>query len=191
MSQIRNDFNVKLASDFIENIQYNRSVPYYFIGRVETWDTEPIAPALPDRTTSGDLEIRDNILYIRRIDQNNITLAARKYAWEPDRVFDQWDHTQDMTTKAFHCVTSTYNVYKCLNNNNGAVSTVEPSGNSLFHFTTADGYVWKYMYNIPIFKRRKFMSGEYMPVQRSLSDLFYRRGAVEDIVINDGGSGYE
>ena len=45
-------------------------------------------------------------------------------------------------------MSSTFNVYKCLDNNGNAASTVEPTGTSSSILTTGDGYKWKYMYTL-------------------------------------------
>ena len=95
-----------------------------------------------------------------------------------------------MDGEAFYVVTDANEVFKCLNNNNGAPSTVKPSGNVLAPLQTSDGYTWKYMYTIPSFKRSRFMSVNYIPVQRALSDSFYSSGSLESVSILRSGSGY-
>lgn len=190
MSEIRSEFHSSIALDFIDNIYYERSNFFYYLGKINPWVSDTNIPSTPEKTVSNDVEIRDNIIYIRQIGPNEVTLVTQNYTWEADTVYDQWDHTLVMEGKPFYCVNSEYNVYKCLNNNNGSPSTVEPTGTSLLTFETADGYVWKYMYNIPSFKRRKFLSSQFLPVQKALSDGFYSRGAVEQVTIVDGGTGY-
>lgn len=190
MSQIRSEFHSNIALDFIDNIYYERSNFYYYLGKINPWTSDSDVPSTPDKTVANDVEIRDNMVYIRRISPNEVTLVTKNFTWELGTVYDQWDHTLVMENRPFYCVNSDYNVYKCLNNNNGAISTIEPTGTSLLTFETADGYVWKYMYNIPSFKRRKFLSSQFLPVQKALSDGFYSRGAVEQVSIIDGGTGY-
>jgi hypothetical protein len=95
-----------------------------------------------------------------------------------------------MSDEMFYCMNSEFNVYKCLDNNVGSPSTVEPMGKSYTHMTTADGYTWKYMFSIPTFKRTKFNSYQYIPVQRALSDSFYNKGSIDEVIILDKGSGY-
>jgi hypothetical protein len=56
--------------------------------------------------------------------------------------------------------------------------------------TYADGYVWKFMYKIPLSSRNKFLTTDYMPVQRSVTNSFYSNGEISSIVIDAGGSGY-
>lgn len=190
MSNIRSEFSNSIATDWIDNIYYNRSNFYYFLGKVNPWTNDLEVPSTPDKTVSNDVEIRDNIAYIRKVNSNEVALVTVNHTWENNTIYDQWDHTIEMEGKPFYCTTSEYNVYKCLNNNNGALSTIEPTGTSLNSFTTGDGYTWKYMYNIPEFKRKKFLSSGFLPVQKALSDGFYSRGAIEQVTIIDGGSGY-
>ena len=190
MSTIRTDFHTSLALEIAEDIYYQRANLYYYLGKIDPWfvDDQPIEPSI--NSVAEDTVVRDNILYIRQVAPSDISVVAPSYKWEAGTVYDQWDHTQDLRGKPFYCVADNYSVYKCLNNNGGIPSTVEPSGNALFPFTTPDGYMWKYMYTIPKFKQRKFYSRGRMPIQRALTDAFYNKGAVEQVVVNNGGSGY-
>lgn len=148
----------------------------------------------PDDATANDTEIRSNIVYMRKISANDVSIVCKTFKWERGTVYTQWDNTKDMTNLSvlhpFYVVTSEYNVYKCLFNNHGAESTEEPSGISYDVIRTEDGYVWKYMYNIPSVKRRKFYDSRYMPVQKALTDSFYSLGAIDEVLVTNGGSGY-
>lgn len=90
----------------------------------------------------------------------------------------------------FYIMTEDYNVYKCLDNNNNSLSTVKPLGTSTSAIYTSDGYVWKYMYNVPINLRNKFLSDEQMPVISALTNQFYSNGAMDSIIINNKGKEY-
>jgi len=90
----------------------------------------------------------------------------------------------------YYVLTEDFNVYKCLDNNNNSVSTSKPLGTSTSPITTADGYVWKFMYNVPINLRSKFLSEDQMPVVSALSNQFYSNGAMDSIIINNKGTGY-
>ena len=90
----------------------------------------------------------------------------------------------------YYVLTEDYNVYKCLDNNNNARSTDKPLGTSTSPITAADGYVWKFMYNVPINLRSKFLSEDQMPVVSALSNQFYSNGAMDSIIINNKGTGY-
>lgn len=188
MAIIRSDFHTNLARQLRDNVFYNKTNVYYYIGKTEAWvdevDPEPI------QTNENDTIIRDNIFYVRKITTNDVSLVCVNNTWSSGEVCAQWDHTQEMAGTTYYVVTDEFNVYKCLNNNSGAASTVKPTGTSFGTISTADGYLWKYMYNVPITKRRRFLSTDYIPVQTALTDSFYSKGAVEQVIVTDGGTGY-
>ena len=97
---------------------------------------------------------------------------------------------QKLEEAAFYVVTDEYNVYKCLDNNNNARSTVKPTGTALDPFETSDGYIWKFMYNIPINLRNKFYTDEYIPVVSALTNHFYSNGTIDNIFIANRGKDY-
>lgn len=90
----------------------------------------------------------------------------------------------------FYVMTDDYNVYKCLDNNNNSRSTIKPSGTSVNPITTADGYIWKYMYNVPINLRNKFLDDNYIPATSALTNQFYSNGTVDNVIINNKGINY-
>jgi hypothetical protein len=94
--------------------------------------------------------------------------------------------------------TSQRNVYKCLSNNVSANSTVEPAGDytsSNGNIATADGYIWKYMFNVK--PSNKFLTDQWIPVPTSttqldygISDLGVIDGELTTIVVTNTGSGF-
>ena len=90
----------------------------------------------------------------------------------------------------FYVLTEDFNVYKCLDNNNNAASTTKPTGTSTTPIVTADGYVWKFMYNVPINLRNKFLLPEQMPVVSALTNQFYSNGSMDSVIINNKGTDY-
>jgi hypothetical protein len=116
-------------------------------------------------------------------------------------IYDQYDeYTSDrpsytgaaqLSAARFYALTDEMNVYKCLYNNKSAASVVKPTGTSPYPFTTADGYIWKFMYSIPISLRNKFLSAKYMPVVTSLNEQFYGNGSIRSFRINKKGKGYQ
>jgi hypothetical protein len=98
--------------------------------------------------------------------------------------------TDKLEDSLFYVMTEDFNVYKCLDNNNNSASTVKPLGTSVNPIETADGYRWKYMYNVPINLRNKFLSDAQIPVISALTNQFYSNGSMDSIIINNKGSGY-
>jgi hypothetical protein len=190
-NSIRTGLHFSVADTILKEIQYQRSNYFFFLGKIDKW--------LPDDVyVSADLinsdyennSIRTNILYINKVAPTDVSLVTKRTLWTTSTVYDQYDHTKDLNTLTYFVVTDEYNVYKCLSNNNGAVSTIKPVGKPTIPLKLSDGYVWKYMYAIPSFKKSKFMSYSYIPVQTALSDSFYNNGSIDDVIVEFGGSGY-
>jgi hypothetical protein len=89
-----------------------------------------------------------------------------------------------------YAITDDYNVYKVLDNNNNAVSTYKPVGTVVDPVIMPDGYMWKYLYSIPIALRNKFLTDVYMPVVNSIRSQFYSGGEILDINIENAGQDY-
>lgn len=89
-----------------------------------------------------------------------------------------------------YALTDDYNVYKVLDNNNNAISTYKPVGTIVDPVIMPDGYMWKYLYSIPIALRNKFLTDVYMPVVNSIRSQFYSGGELLNITIDSGGQNY-
>jgi hypothetical protein len=96
----------------------------------------------------------------------------------------------NLQTSNFYVITDDFNIYKCLDNNNDVPSTVKPVETGPVSFTTSDGYKWKFIGNVPISLRNKFLTSTQVPVTTSLSSSFYSRGEIKDIIITDTGNNY-
>ncbi len=157
----------------------------------------------PDGAYANETTMRDNIAYIHKISADDISVVAPNHLWKSGTFYTQWDNTKDLTKLSsdnpFYVVNSDYQVFKCLFNNKKinvdgtyelTPSTVEPRGVSYDPIETLDGYLWKYMYTVPLTKRTKFYNSRWIPVQKAVENTFYNRGAIEQILVTSGGSGY-
>lgn len=97
---------------------------------------------------------------------------------------------QRMEDAQFYVMTDEFNVYKCLDNNNNAESTYKPVGTTVDPVVMPDGYMWKYLYSIPIALRNKFFTDSYIPVVTALRGQFYSSGNIQNVVINKAGKDY-
>lgn len=96
----------------------------------------------------------------------------------------------NLQSALFYVVTDDYNIYKCLDNNLGAQSTVKPVDVSAEPFTLSDGYIWKYMGSVPAGLRNKFFTFNQMPVLNAVSEQFYSSGELRKINILNTGNSY-
>jgi len=90
----------------------------------------------------------------------------------------------------FYVMTDEFNVYKCLDNYNNSSSTIKPTGTQVDPFTLLDGYLWKFLYNVPIGLRNKFMTTDQIPVISALTNQFYSNGTIDTVTVDTKGSNY-
>lgn len=162
-------------------------------------------PAVAD-TYSYELDTRRNITYMKYIDANDAAIVVPRYNWISGRIYDMYDQyssdyvsyngASSIDQAMFYVLTDEFNVYKCLYNGKdsqnplGSPSTKKPIGNSTEAITLSDGYIWKFMYSIPLSLRNKFLTSSYMPVITALSNQFYSNGSITNYSIENRGKNY-
>ena len=224
---ITNKFRIHNAAQFKEG--FSEAAPtqmYLFIGRSQPW-TSDAAPDTPVDTVEAEYFNYDDMIAMKRIQSSDVSHAILRRDWTSGKYYDIYRHNYNgsaaqgadldagtSTTRAtlfdanYFVVTDEYNVYKCLDNRNAsntvAASTTKPTGTSTTAFTTADGYVWKYMYSISAADVLKFVSTDFIPVKTldsnpGSTDSYYSQwlvqaaavsGAINNIIVTNGGSGY-
>ena len=168
-------------------------------------DTNPITPA--DNVNAQTITF-DDMLAAKKVTSSDVTFSIPRRNWTTGTVYDEYRHdygeriTGTTTAKTansgastlfdatFYVLTSARNVYKCLDNNSNAASTVEPTGTSTSILSTADGYKWKYMYTLSASQQANFLSTDFMAVSTdSTVSSAAVDGAVNIIKIKTAGSG--
>ena len=170
---VSKEFNILNARKFKDSVGStqkdqvgNSTILYAVLGRNRAYTDEnnPDTPIETDKNKQYELW-RDAVAG-RKITAGDVEHVVPRYNWTSGTVYAMYrDTDKTMYERAFYVFTSENNVYKCLNNNKGAVSTVEPTGYSTKVFTLSDGYTWKYMYTISLGQADKFLTAAYMPVR--------------------------
>ena len=169
-------------------------------------DSSPIAS--PD-SVDAEFYTFDDAIAAKKITSSNVSYVIPRRNWTTGTVYDYYRHdygrriTGTTTTQTsnsgasnlwdstFYVYSSAGNVYKCLDNNSGANSTVEPTGTSNSVLSTADGYKWKYMYTLSASQQVNFLSTDFMAVAtNSTVSAAATNGALDVIKIKTGGTGY-
>lgn len=144
----------------------NSQILYLCIGRSRPWENEPIPNVPPDNEQHLSFELHRNFIAAKKVTPSNMCHVAPRYDWVSGTVYAMWRDTDtDMYDRNFYVLTDESNVYKCLYNNKGVESTIQPRGYSTIPFTTSDGYTWKYMYTISLGDSNKFLTQNYIPVR--------------------------
>lgn len=206
-------------SDFLKinkNITYYKSFDsgqiYLFIAKDSIWsvnedDPNYIIPT-PDMSFHNLMSTLEEIIGLKKLTASSVSLGIKRYNWEYGALYDSYDCYDEnllrkqfiSSTHPFYVMTDEYNVYKCLFNNGSTYSINKPTGQSLLPITLADGYIWKFMFNVPEADRIDFLTSSYIPLKgndeltpssaQSLVSLAAVRGSIEVITITDGGSDY-
>jgi len=193
------------AIQFRESVSEESNTKIYLtFGKVEPWSNDA-APPQANSSVSTLYQVWDNMIGGKLITGNDIHHVIRRINWTANTVYDQYDSLTSSlilfsANVNFYVVTDELNVYKCISNNYSSRSSVKPTSVSTTSTSsTADGYVWKFMYNISPSERIKFTTSDYIPVKKLSSNdnsLQWQvqenatEGAINHIQVTNGGLNY-
>jgi hypothetical protein len=181
---------------------------YCFLSRVKAWPSEDAPPA-PTQDQKYLKETFKNMFVAKKIGTSDMSPVIERINWGSGEIYDYYDDAINMLAidtngtilKRFYIKNRFDQVFKCLWNNNGGNSTVEPyfepgTFNANMVFQGADDYKWKYMYTITSGSKQKFMDDAWMPVPVNTTypnpfSTFAGAGSIDVINITDGGYGYD
>jgi len=212
---ITKDFRIQNANQFKESFDEAADTYYLAIGRPQAFsdnqafndgtDTNPPTPV--DSVGSVDYYVYDDLLSAKKITSANVSAVIPRRNWTTGTVYDYYRHdygeidssgsvitadsgATNLADATFYVMNSTFDVYKCIDNNNGGTSTDEPSGNKTTSvFSTGDDYKWKYMYTLTAAEQANFLSTDFIHVSTETTDYSTTAGAIENTKITNGGSG--
>lgn len=187
---VKSSISAAIGESLIQDIFLGKSKFYYSIGRAYNWNTEDI-PTAPIDTEKNELQTRKDSLFYKRIEGTSLSFVINRVDYKANTIYSIYDDSISIDGKNYYVLTSDFNVYKCLYNANGKVSTIEPFGTSNRQITYSDGYVWKFIYTIPPALRTKFLTPESMPIYNAITERYYSRGSLTSIIINSSGAGYD
>ena len=176
-------------------------------GRTENQGSDA-APLTPVDSVQDEFNYFDDFLAAKKVTSSDASFVIPRRNWTTGTVYDFYRHdygnritnttsTQTANSGAttlwdstFYVISSTFNVYKCLDNNSNASSTVEPTGTSTSILTTGDGYKWKYMYTLSASQQTNFLSTDFMAVAtNSTVSSAAVDGAINIVKIKAAGTG--
>jgi len=175
---------------------------YLTYGRTVAWPNDSSPPAA---NTSAAMvnEIWQYMIGAKRVLGSDISHVIPKHTWTANTKYIAYDdRNTDIfnTALPFYCVTSNFDVYKCISNNSSANSTSEPTTITTDStIQTADGYIWKFMYNVPRGERLRFATSDYVSVKTLTIDDGTTQwavqnsaisGAIHSITLDSQGDGY-
>ena len=190
------------------NPDVNFSSMYCFLAKTDTWpdDNNPPAPTQDQLTIK---RLMKNIFVAKLITSNDISPVIERIDWTTGTTYAYYRDDIDMfetdtngfLINKFYVKNKYDQVFKCLWNNNGQPSTLEPyfepgsyGTNNIFQ--GADKYKWKYEFTVDTAAKVKFMDTSWIPVPSLQSNTpnpliaTAGYGDIEVINVVNGGSGY-
>jgi hypothetical protein len=197
---ITNYFRLHNVNQFRESISETaNSVYYVFAGRHTEYSTgdsniDPITNSVQDTLYTA----YDEMVFGKRVGSSDVMPVAPRYNWTSNTKYAAYRSTEDLSEKAYYVAvdaTSSFHVFKCLDNNGNVASTVAPDVTQTApddeFYSTSDGYVWKYMYSMDSTTFNKFATASYMPVLANNEVVGNAvSGAIDVVVVNTPGSHY-
>lgn len=199
------NLNIFNAEQFKESVSETANTKLYFtVGRVDPWPNDA-NPWQANTSVTSLYEVYRNMVAGKKITGNDMYHCVPRNDWTQGIVYDQYDHCTCSLilfnpNVKFFMVTSNWDVYKCLSNNNGAPSQNVPTQKiTTGSVTEVDGYIWKYMYSISPAEQLRFTSDAYIPVKTLEQDDGSLQwhvqssavdGAINKIQVVDGGNYY-
>jgi hypothetical protein len=186
----------------------NQTIKYVFMGNSNPYanlDSEIFD--IMD-TQQVEKSVWDTMFVAKKLTGNDIQLVIPRLEWQSNTHYKQFDDTVNpvelLTYSANNDIAPMYvmntqgNVYKCLSNNSGALSTVEPTGDfssANGFISTPDSFIWKFLYNVK--PTSKYLTAEWIPAPTSINAVEYSTGqsnlvdgTIASIVVMNPGYGY-
>jgi len=154
--------------------------------------SDPISNTEPDidNNVESQLYIARNLIAGKRILPSDVYFMVRRIEWASGTVYDMYNDDVFLGDKDFFVLASNRAVYKCLSNNNGAPSTIEPTSLDPAPFELSDGYIWRFMYRLTEDDINNRMLPTLMPVREDSANPNVISGSLDYIEVVSPGSNY-
>jgi hypothetical protein len=223
---ITDQFRISNAKNFVTRVVSGEDSLYSFVGLPnpseydENWNATPPSPK---DNFEEENDYWDSTFAIKKITPDDIRLSIRKIMWTSGFTYDMYRHdisrtnlskpsnTTSLYASNFYVINRDYKVYICLHNGTnpenplGRPSLDEPTFVDVeprAAGSSADGYIWKYLYTIKPIDIIKYDSTNYISVPLDWEttadpDISYVRdnanydvsGQIKIVVIKNRGSG--
>lgn len=203
MGKILPGYKAALISELTDSISSNTS--HYYV-----YASNPVAysngvPVVSNKDCENNYEPMFGMIFGKKIKSTDIYPVIDKNIWASNTVYDRYDQSSNTlhTNNNFYVIASpeeiggVYNIYKCIDNANGSVSTTNPGSigtpTQTTTFQTEDNYKWRYITTISNSIWNRFVTNDYAPVYANalIQATSQTHCGVEVVMITNSGSGFE
>lgn len=164
---IRQSFKTKLIKQFLEALsEGNLGSLFVAIGKTTPWNNESSPPDSSD-TLNDETEFWKQCIALKKVKTEDLSLVIPRYNWTSGTVYDSYRDDVELFQNSykFFVLVDNKRIYKVIDNNDGAASSIKPQETSTNIFKTGDGYTWKFIYQIGE-NDSKFLTDSFVPVFR-------------------------
>jgi hypothetical protein len=192
-------FDVQSANAFINSITDPNAPKYIFVSKPTPWTdaqgnyNDTIVLATDPSIVQTESFIYNDLVFGKQITSDDVMNMIPRYNWAGNTVYTKFSNLDaNLYSEQFFIVTDDLNVYKCIDNNYGSISTVKPTVTATSGtFSTSDGYIWKYMFTVPSDDDLKFSTSAFIPCVPNNSVMGNAvPGSVDVIDLTSFGNGY-
>jgi hypothetical protein len=186
-------FSTNAAANVYQRGKLDNNGYYVFAARQSPYENDDIPVSTIDNDYEAQVFIHDELMFGRKITGDDVVPVITKKSWQANTIYDIYDDKDTaLIEKNFYVITFENKIYKCIYNNNGGASTIEPSHTQTgFPPAESDGYRWLYLYNITNDQLLTFGTDNYIPVFEN-EDIKKAAidGSIFNITVVANGSGY-
>lgn len=204
-------FKKKLLQRIFTDVSNDSDKFYIGIGKSEQWDSAETVPT-PKDSLRDVRAARSALQSVKKA--GDVSFVIPRHNWSSGSTYNAFDDDfTEIPSTTYYVLTEDNQVYIVLQqgkdgNGNANASTIKPTGTSAKPFKTADGYVWKFLFALSATRSSKFLSSNFVPVEKILDSSELGRtlttteltqnavqtaatkGQVLGLQVVDGGSGY-
>jgi hypothetical protein len=166
---ITSKFRLDSTEAFIDSLQGSSDKYYLGIGRAHAWatDTTPDTPYENDDTENTAWE---GLFAAKKLDSIDSIYATVRKLWVSGTTYSEYDDQDtNIESKDYFVISDNNNVYICLKS--GGTCTVNPdiggvTTSGVIDNTSSDGYIWKYLFTVPVDTGSKFLTASFIPIHR-------------------------
>lgn len=198
MGKITPHFKTAMVEDILKSIQTGSSYYYAFAANPDEWTGNTIPSETSDEYSMYFFN-NWTMLFGKKLSNTDIFPVIRRITWTANTKYTRYDNTANLFNSNFYVIVNPseeggyYNLFKCIDNANGAASTSKPEQIQETSFTTGDGYIWRYMTSIPDKVVKRFATDAYMPIYANaeIVESAYEYSGIDKVFINSPGAGYD
>ena len=162
------NFRIETSNELFNSFKDESDSNYYIMASSIDGAVDTIS-----NTQKEKRDFQRRVIFGNKVTDANTRYMFYKNNWVSGTIYDDFDDEEDITLKNTVVTVpdgaDNFGVFKCIENNNGGVSTVTPSFINIdpatyLFIATDDNYVWKYMFTVSASDAAVYQTTDSLPL---------------------------